>query len=173
MQPGRSSRKAQIMAISAAYRICVRCLRTCVHSSGVGARMCTHPWLLPLAQTWLPNGLPIHSCSSISFFVTICPCLKGITDWTRGYWADLHGKASKAALNILLSVHVHCFHGVELFVHNDKIAISDAGWWRPKGLLFVQDCHLTLPTVDFKFNGPGHPFCVSTPSKLNSVHNSL
>lgn len=49
----------------------MRCFRTCVHSSGVGARMCTHPWLLPLAHTRLPNGLPTHSWSRYSFPIVI------------------------------------------------------------------------------------------------------
>lgn len=61
-------------------------------------------------------------------------------DWRRREGcADLHGKASKATLDVLLRVNVCCLHGVKLLVYNNEIAIDDAGWWRPKIPLFVQD----------------------------------
>ena len=64
MQPGRSSRKAHISAMSAAYSICVRCFSTCVHSSGVGASRYMYPSPGGRAVTMPPNDLPIKSCTA-------------------------------------------------------------------------------------------------------------
>mmetsp|Transcript_27227 Transcript_27227/g.68721 ORF Transcript_27227/g.68721 Transcript_27227/m.68721 type:complete len:263 (+) Transcript_27227:286-1074(+) len=60
VEPGTMSRRAMIVEMSAAYRICVRCERLSDQSSGVGASTCTNP--LPLDDTALcPNGRPISS----------------------------------------------------------------------------------------------------------------
>ena len=62
MQPGLSSRKVQIMLMSATYKICVLCFNTVVHSSGVGASRYTQPVLpRPDDSTRLPKGFPTQS----------------------------------------------------------------------------------------------------------------
>ena len=66
MLPGRSSMNAVIRLMSAAYKIWVRCLRTCVHSSGVGASRYTQPFP-SLDTTLLPKGVPIQLCVTSCF----------------------------------------------------------------------------------------------------------
>ena len=54
------------------YRICVRCDKTCVQSSGVGARMYTHD--PDLENTFVPYVRPIQSrCSKIPYHTWVCP----------------------------------------------------------------------------------------------------
>lgn len=66
-EPGVMRRWAMIVAMSAAYRICVRCGSVLVHSSAVGCRTVTYPFLL-----WL------YSCSG-----AVTTKEKGIIDYKR------------------------------------------------------------------------------------------
>mmetsp|Transcript_418 Transcript_418/g.1239 ORF Transcript_418/g.1239 Transcript_418/m.1239 type:complete len:287 (-) Transcript_418:265-1125(-) len=58
--PGLSSISAHTNAISGAYKICVRCSRTLVHNSGVGASNHTNP-LPSRARERCPNASPTQS----------------------------------------------------------------------------------------------------------------
>lgn len=58
--PRRMFRHEVMNAISARYKICVRCGKAIVHSSGVGRRTCMNP--LPLRDPTLePKGIPTRS----------------------------------------------------------------------------------------------------------------
>mmetsp|Transcript_9393 Transcript_9393/g.39450 ORF Transcript_9393/g.39450 Transcript_9393/m.39450 type:complete len:208 (+) Transcript_9393:1645-2268(+) len=59
--PGLSSSACATSEMSGAYRICVRCGRTLVQSSGVGASSQTNPLPSPLPYTLAPKGLPTQS----------------------------------------------------------------------------------------------------------------
>ena len=83
MCPERSSRPAQICAMSATYRICVRCASVCVHSSAVGASKSTHaPCLLytckPCCGCCLQQGAAVWLHSSKA---ALQPCAAARSRW--------------------------------------------------------------------------------------------